>query len=106
MTELTVRRPKFQIDATVPLQWQPANPSFGLFGNTLTLLVIAFERSIISVIRQVMPRMTDPSITEEADAYYAPDLSAPFGGFNASGVGREYGREGLDEFVEVKSIAP
>jgi aldehyde dehydrogenase (NAD+) len=37
---------------------------------------------------------------------YGPDLVAPFGGYKASGVGREYGVEGLKEFVEMKSIAP
>jgi aldehyde dehydrogenase (NAD+) len=37
---------------------------------------------------------------------YAPDLSSPFGGYKASGIGREYGREGLEEYFELKSIAP
>lgn len=37
---------------------------------------------------------------------FAPDLAAPFGGLEAGGIGREYGREGPESFVEVQSIAP
>ncbi len=33
------------------------------------------------------------------------DLSTPFGGYKESGVGREFGPEGLDIFLEKKSIA-
>ena len=29
-----------------------------------------------------------------------------FGGFKASGIGREFGREGLEHYVEMKSIIP
>ncbi len=37
---------------------------------------------------------------------YAMDFMAPFGGYKASGVGREFGREGLDQYIELKSIMP
>ena len=35
---------------------------------------------------------------------YAPDVTVPFGGYKASGIGREYGPEGFDEYVELKSV--
>jgi betaine-aldehyde dehydrogenase len=31
--------------------------------------------------------------------------SAPFGGFKESGIGREFGPEGLRSYLEIKSIA-
>ena len=33
------------------------------------------------------------------------DFSTPFGGYKESGVGREFGPEGLEGFLEMKSIA-
>ena len=36
--------------------------------------------------------------------YPAWDPHAPFGGFKQSGNGREYGLEGMREYLEVKSI--
>jgi aldehyde dehydrogenase (NAD+) len=32
------------------------------------------------------------------------DVNAPFGGYKQSGNGREWGREGLKEFLEVKAV--
>ena len=32
------------------------------------------------------------------------DPGGPFGGFKQSGIGREYGLEGIDEYVEIQSI--
>jgi betaine-aldehyde dehydrogenase len=36
---------------------------------------------------------------------YNIDICSPFGGFKASGVGREFGPEGLENYLETKSIA-
>jgi aldehyde dehydrogenase (NAD+) len=35
---------------------------------------------------------------------YMLDISSPFGGFKQSGIGREFGPEGLDEYVELQSV--
>ena len=32
------------------------------------------------------------------------DLGGPFGGFKQSGLGREYGLEGIEEYVEIQTI--
>jgi aldehyde dehydrogenase (NAD+) len=37
---------------------------------------------------------------------YTLDFACPFGGYKASGLGREMGREGLDHYIELKTIAP
>ncbi len=36
---------------------------------------------------------------------YLLDFNAPFGGFKSSGIGREFGPEGIDGYVELKSVA-
>ena len=64
-----VRSPRFRIDDTVPFQWQPANPGFGLFGNTFTFLAIAFERYIVSATRQAEVRFSDAAVADEASAF-------------------------------------
>jgi betaine-aldehyde dehydrogenase len=38
--------------------------------------------------------------------HYTMDFVAPFGGFKGSGLGREFGKEGLDHYNELKSITP
>jgi aldehyde dehydrogenase (NAD+) len=37
---------------------------------------------------------------------YTMDFVAPFGGYKASGLGREFGKEGLAHYLELKSIVP
>ena len=32
------------------------------------------------------------------------DGGAPFGGYKASGIGREHGREGLEAYLETKTV--
>jgi aldehyde dehydrogenase (NAD+) len=38
------------------------------------------------------------------NTWAASDPGAPFGGYKASGVGREHGREGLEAYLETKTV--
>jgi betaine-aldehyde dehydrogenase len=37
---------------------------------------------------------------------YTMDFVAPFGGYKGSGIGREFGKEGLEHYIELKTIVP
>ena len=37
---------------------------------------------------------------------YSAEFLAPFGGYKASGIGREFGPEGLEEYLEFKTVFP
>ena len=51
----------------------------------------------------VARRIRTGTINVNGGNFYAPD--APFGGYKQSGVGREMGREGFEEYLETKTIA-
>jgi acyl-CoA reductase-like NAD-dependent aldehyde dehydrogenase len=43
------------------------------------------------------------TLSVNGGVYYGPD--APFGGYKQSGIGREMGAAGLNEFLELKTLA-
>jgi acyl-CoA reductase-like NAD-dependent aldehyde dehydrogenase len=51
----------------------------------------------------VARRIRSGTISVNGGAWFAPD--APFGGYKQSGIGREMGVPGLEEFQERKTIA-
>jgi aldehyde dehydrogenase (NAD+) len=73
-----------------------ANDSqYGLSGGVYS---DSLERSLA-----VARRVRTGGLSINGGAPYAPDL--PFGGFKHSGVGRQNGTVGFDQFVELKSLA-
>src|SRR4051794_618287 len=53
--------------------------------------------------RGVARRIRSGTISVNGGLYYGPD--APFGGYKQSGIGREMGVAGLEEYLEIKTIA-
>lgn len=70
MTDLVVRRIRWDFDATVPFLWQPANPNFGMFCNTFTFIAVPFERYLIKALREKQDEFDrSPAVAAEADAF-------------------------------------
>jgi aldehyde dehydrogenase (NAD+) len=53
--------------------------------------------------RSVARRMRTGTVSVNGGLYYSPDV--PFGGYRQSGVGREMGVAGFEEYLEIKSLA-
>jgi|KBSSwiStaDraftv2_1062776.scaffolds.fasta_scaffold01307_22 predicted metal-dependent hydrolase len=70
MTDLVVRKIRWEFDETVPFMWQPANPNFAIFCNVFTFIAVPFERYIIKALRQAQDRFdASPDIAAEAEAF-------------------------------------
>lgn len=69
MTRLQVRKVPFAFGDDTPFQWNPANPLFGIAMNSLSFVAPPFERYIVAGLRMAMPRIQDPAILAEADAF-------------------------------------
>jgi aldehyde dehydrogenase (NAD+) len=73
-----------------------ANDSdYGLSGGVWS----ASEERALAVAR----RIRSGTVAVNGGIYYGAD--APFGGYKQSGVGREMGREGFEEYLETKTLA-
>lgn len=69
MTDLVVRKIRWEFDDDVPFLWQPNNPSFSMFCNVFTFIAVPFERYIIKALRPVQDTFADPAVAAEADAF-------------------------------------
>jgi aldehyde dehydrogenase (NAD+) len=73
-----------------------ANDSiYGLSGAVSS----ASEERALSVAR----RIRSGTVSVNGGVYLAPDV--PFGGYRQSGLGREHGQEGFEEYLETKTVA-
>ncbi len=69
MTQLQVRRPKFDFTDDVPFIWNPDNPAFSFNMNATSMIAIGFEQMLVAAIQEARPLITDQAIAEEATAF-------------------------------------
>jgi aldehyde dehydrogenase (NAD+) len=71
------------------------NSAYGLSG--------AVQSASLERARAVANRIRTGTFSINGGVYYGADV--PFGGYRQSGVGREMGQAGFEEYLETKSIA-
>jgi len=69
VTELQVRRPKFDFSDDVPFVWNPANPAFSFQMNATSMIAIGFEQMLVAAVQEAKPLMVDPEVEKEAMAF-------------------------------------
>jgi predicted metal-dependent hydrolase len=69
MTDLVVRRPKFDFTDDVPWEWNPQNPAFSFFMNATSMIAICFEQMIVAAVQESKPLIADPDVAAEATAF-------------------------------------
>jgi aldehyde dehydrogenase (NAD+) len=74
-----------------------------LANNSVYGLSGAVHSGSIERARAVAARVRTGTMSINGGLYYSPDV--PFGGYKQSGIGREMGRAGFEEYLETKSIA-
>ena len=74
------------------------SPTTAPTGSPASWCLESLERSVA-----VARRLRAGSIGLNGGAAYGADV--PFGGYKASGIGRQNGYAGFDQYVEVKSVA-
>ena len=69
MTDLEIRRIRFDLDGDVPFNWNAENPAFSTYMNMVSIMAICFEKMLVAAVREAMPLITDSAVAEEADAF-------------------------------------
>ncbi|OCB30845.1 metal-dependent hydrolase [Mycobacterium malmoense] len=69
MTELEIRRMRFDLDGDVPFNWNADNPAFSTYMNMVSIMAICFEKMIVSTVREAMPHIADTAVADEAEAF-------------------------------------
>ena len=67
------RKLRFDLDHTVPFQWNPEHPIFGLWGNAVSFLAVGWEKYILSAVRDVLEDIDDPDVQQEAKIFIAQE---------------------------------
>lgn len=73
MTDVTFRKMRFDVDASIPFRWNDANPASALMSNVISFFAVGFERYIVLVVKDALKIITDPDLRAEAEVFLAQE---------------------------------
>lgn len=83
------------------LSYDSEEQAIDLANDTVYGLAAYVQSADLAHARRVAARLRAGTVYINDPAW---DTAAPFGGYKQSGNGREYGRWGLEEFLETKAV--
>ncbi|MCB2047013.1 MAG: aldehyde dehydrogenase family protein [Novosphingobium sp.] len=99
--DMTIAREEIFGPVLVILPYDTVDEAMRIANDTVYGLGAHVQGKDMELARKVARRIRSGQVLIN---YPAWDPQAPFGGYKQSGNGREYGPEGIEEFLEVKSI--
>lgn len=73
VTDVTFRKMRFDIDASVPFRWNTANPASALMSNVISFFAVGFERYIVLVVKDALKVIDTPDLRAEAEVFLAQE---------------------------------
>jgi predicted metal-dependent hydrolase len=73
MVAVQFRKMRFDVDDSVPFQWNPANPISGVMANMISFLTVGFERYIVLAVKDALQFITDSELRTEAEVFLAQE---------------------------------
>ncbi len=99
--EMTISREEIFGPVLSILPYETEEEVIGLANDTVYGLAGYVQSGDIEKARKVANELRAGQINLNGSA---PDMSAPFGGYKQSGNGREWGKYGFEEFLEIKAV--
>ena len=99
--DMTIAREEIFGPVLSILPYDSEEDAIRLANDTVYGLAAYVQSADLAHARQVASRLRAGNVYLN---YPAWDTAAPFGGYRQSGNGREYGKWGLEEFLEVKAV--
>jgi aldehyde dehydrogenase (NAD+) len=99
--DMTIAREEIFGPVIVILPYKTEEEVIGLANDTVYGLAAYVQSSDLEHARAVASQMRAGNVHIN---YPMGDTAAPFGGYKQSGNGREYGKWGMEEFLETKAV--